>query len=212
MARPTNTAERRTQIARALLKVMAKRGYEGATVADVAKVAKIAPGLAHYHFKNKLEILLAAIDELAHDYTLRLARHLEAAQGHPERELRAFVDAHLHLGKEADPEALACWITISGEALRVGSVQKAFARVMAESAARLCDILTRGTALELFACAEPDVAAAAIVAAIQGYFVLAATAREIIPRGSAARATMAMVRGLIAPAPATELPRRGKKR
>ncbi len=207
MARPSNTAERRTQIARALLKVMAKAGYEGASVADVAKVAKLAPGLVHYHFKNKLEILLAATEELAHDYGERLDRHLKAAGAYPEKELRVFVDAHLRMGAEADPEALACWIDISGEALREPRVRKAFARIMANSAQRLCDILKRGTALELFSCKEPDVAAAAIVATIQGYFVLGATAREVIPPGSAARATMAMCQGLIGTASATTHPR-----
>jgi TetR/AcrR family transcriptional repressor of bet genes len=211
MARPTNTAERRTQIARALLKVMAKSGYEGASVADVAKVAKVAPGLVHYHFKNKLEILLTAIDELAKDYEERLERHVGAADGNPEMELRAFVDAHLRAGAEADPDALACWIDISGESLREPRVKRAFARVMARSTSRLCDILKRGTALELFSCKEPEVAAAAIVATIQGYFVLAANAREVIPPGSAARAAMAMCEGLVG-APIAAKPPRGRGR
>ncbi len=212
MARPSNTSERRTQIARALLKVMAKAGYEGASVADVAKVAKIAPGLVHYHFKNKLEILLAATAELARDYEDRLDRHLKTADADPKKELRAFVDAHLHTGSEADPEALACWINISGESLREPRVKKAFARVLASSAARLCDILKRGTALKLFSCKEPEVAAAAIVATIQGYFVIGATAREVIPRGSAARATMAMCEGLLGTASATTPPLQRKGR
>ncbi len=197
MARPSNTAERRTQIARALLKVMARTGYEGASVADVAKVAKIAPGLVHYHFENKLEILLAATEELARDYEQRLDRHIEGAGADPMKELRTYVDAHLRMGAEADPEALACWIDISGESLREPRVKKVFARILASTAARLSDILRRGVLLEVFSCEEPDVAAAAIVATIQGYYVLGATAREVIPSGSAARATMAMCQGWI---------------
>jgi TetR/AcrR family transcriptional repressor of bet genes len=207
VARPSNTAERRTEIARALLKVMAKSGYEGASIADVAKVAKIAPGLVHYHYKNKLEILLAATDELAADYEQRLDRHLKAADGDPEKELRAFVDAHLRLGSEADPQALACWIDISGEALREPRVKKAFAQVIANSVDRLSDVVKRGTALGLFACKEPEVAAAAIVATIQGYFVLAANARHVIPKGSASRATMAMCEGLVGSGLATKPPK-----
>ena len=212
MPRPSNTAERRTQVARALLRVMAKTGYERASVADVAKVAKIAPGLVHYHFKNKLEILLAAVDELAKDYDERLARHLKTADGNPARELQVFIDAHLHAGSEADPQALACWIDISGEALRDSQVKKAFARVIAGSAERLRDILERGTALELFACDEPDVAAAALIAAIQGYFLLGATARDVVPRGSAARAVMSMCEGLVVRGSATPAQRRRGKR
>jgi TetR/AcrR family transcriptional repressor of bet genes len=197
MARPSNTAERRVQIARALLQVMAKTGYAGASVADVAKVAKIAPGLVHYHFKNKLEILLVAIDELAQDYDARLDRRLAEASGRPEDELRAFIDAHLRLGSDADPEALACWIDVSGEALREPRVKKAFAKVMAGAATRLSEILKRGTEARVFTCDDPDAAAAAIVATIQGYYVIGATAREVIPRGSAAGALDSMCEGLV---------------
>jgi TetR/AcrR family transcriptional repressor of bet genes len=197
MPRPSNTAERRVQIARALLHVMAKTGYVGASVADVAKVAKIAPGLVHYHFKNTLEILLVAIDELASDYEARLDRRLEEARGRPDDELRAFIEAHLRLGKDADPEALACWIDISGEALREPRVKKAFAKILAGSTERAAEILKRGAAIGVFSSDDPDAAAAAIVATIQGYFVMGATAREVIPRGSAAGALAAMCAGLV---------------
>jgi len=197
MARPSNTAERRVQIARALLEVMARTGYAGAAVSDVAKRAKVAPGLVHYHFKNKLEILLVAIDELENDYLGGLDVRLIRAKGEPNRELRAFIDAHLRIGKDADPVALACWIDVSGEALREPRVKKAFARVLSRSKERLGDILRRGVASGHFGCADPEAAAAAILATIQGYFVLGATARELVPRGSAALATAAMCEGLV---------------
>jgi TetR/AcrR family transcriptional regulator, transcriptional repressor of bet genes len=197
MPRPSNTAERRIQIARALLEVMAKTGYAGASVADVAKVAKIAPGLVHYHFKNKLEILLVAIDELAQSYRARLERRLAVASGRPADELRAFVEAHLRLGSDADPGALACWIDISGEALREPRVKKAFAKVMDWSARELAAILVRGVSGGVFSCDDPDAAAAAIVATIQGYYVIGATARDVVPRGSAADSLLAMCEGLI---------------
>ena len=64
MARPSNTDERRLQIMGALVKVMARRGYDGASVADIARAARLTPGLVHYHFKNKQEILLAALRDL----------------------------------------------------------------------------------------------------------------------------------------------------
>jgi TetR/AcrR family transcriptional repressor of bet genes len=45
-----------------------------------------------------------------------------------------------------------------------------------------------------------DAAASALVATIQGYFVLAATARSLIPKGSAASSTKKMAEGLLRPA------------
>ncbi|XXX73151.1 TetR family transcriptional regulator [Sorangium sp. So ce134] len=199
MPRPSNTAERRTQIARALLEVMAERGYEGASIGAVAAAAHIAPGLVHYHFESKREILLAAVELLARDHEGRIERRLAAAAGDPESELRAFIDAHLRVGEGADPRALACWICVSGEALRDADVQKAFAGALAGAVGKLAAIVRRGARERVFSCARGDVdaAAAAIVAAIQGYFVLAATARDLIPPGSAAGATWAMASGLL---------------
>ncbi|WP_437332320.1 TetR/AcrR family transcriptional regulator [Sorangium sp. So ce394] len=199
MPRPSNTAERRAQIARALLEVMAERGYEGASIGAVAAAAHIAPGLVHYHFESKREILLAAVELLARDHEGRIERRLAAAAGDPEAELRAFIDAHLRVGEGADPRALACWIWVSGEALRDADVRKAFAGALEGAVKKLAAIVRRGARARVFSCARGDVdaAAAAIVAAIQGYFVLAATARDLIPPGSAAGATWAMASGLL---------------
>ena len=40
---------------------MADRGYERASVTAIAKAAGLTPGLVHYHFHNKKEILLALV-------------------------------------------------------------------------------------------------------------------------------------------------------
>jgi len=200
MARIANTDERREQIARAFQKVMAKQGYDGAAITDVARAAGLTPGLLHYHFKNKLEILLAVLDGLASRHAEALSRHLAGAGADPAKELAAFIDFHLALGSQADPETLACWITLIGEALRTPRVKRAFEEAITSILQRLAAILRRGAEARLFACEDPDAAASAIVAAIQGYYVLAATARSTIPRGSAAASVKRMAEGLLHPA------------
>ena len=70
MPRPSNTDERRAQIADALKRVMARKGYDGATVNDIAAEADLTPGLVHYHFRNKLEILLTEIVKIEADIDL----------------------------------------------------------------------------------------------------------------------------------------------
>ena len=47
MARPSNTEERRQQIVQGLLRVMAERGYERASIAEIARAAGLTPGLVH---------------------------------------------------------------------------------------------------------------------------------------------------------------------
>jgi TetR/AcrR family transcriptional repressor of bet genes len=178
---------------------MARKGYDGASIADVARAAGLTPGLVHYHFKDKLEILLAVLDGVVAEHEARLDRALAKVAGDPVAELAAFVDAHLALGRSADPEALACWITIGAEALRQPRVGRAFARTLRGLRDRLLAIVARGVAGGVFRTADPEVAAAALLAAIQGYYAVGATARELVPRGSAARAARAMASGLLVP-------------
>lgn len=199
MARPSNTEERRAQITGGLAKVMAKRGFDGASVAAVAKAARLSPGLVHYHFKNKQQILLALLNDLVAQHAAGLDARLQVAQGDPIDELVAFIDFHLGVGADADPQALACWILLSGEALRSQAVRVEFEQALQSIIARLREILRRGAASGTFTTASVDAAASALVATIQGYFVLAATARSAIPSGSAAACAKQMAEGLLRP-------------
>jgi TetR/AcrR family transcriptional regulator, transcriptional repressor of bet genes len=199
MGRPSNTAERREQIAAALLRVMATQGYERATIGDIARVAELTPSLIHYHFENKQAILLEALHHLAARHAAGLERRLADAALGARAELDAFIDFHLGLGADADPEALSCWVLMSGEAMREPVVRVEYERALADLAARLIRILRRGAADGAFACPEPDAAASALIAAIQGYFVLAAAARPLIPRGTAAACVKRMADGLLTP-------------
>ena len=199
MARPSNTKERQAQITGALMKVMAKRGYDGASIADIAKAAHLTPGLVHYHFENKQQILLAALRDLVLRHDANLEARLAEVGSDPIAGVAAFIDFHLGLGTDADPEALACWILLSGEALREPRVRREFARALETTVTRISAVIRRGLEQRLLACDSVDAAAAALVATIQGYFVLAATARPVIPKGSAALSVKRMAEGLLRP-------------
>jgi TetR/AcrR family transcriptional regulator, transcriptional repressor of bet genes len=197
MSRRSNSDERRNQIATALLAVMAKHGYDGASIAEIAAKARLAPGLVHYHFANKLEILLEATHILAAEHERSLASAV-ADSPSARAALDAIIDVHLGLGAHADPDRLACWIQIAGEAIRHPGVRTEYRAVIASLARRIELTIRNGIAAGEFACADPAAAGVAIAAAIQGYFVMAATARDLIPRGSAAASTRRMLEGLVA--------------
>ena len=177
---------------------MAKKGYDGASIADVAAAAGLTTGLVHYHFDNKLEILLVVLADLGERHQANLEAAVDAASGDPARELVAFIDFHLALDA-ADPETLACWITLSAEALRHSRVRRAYEGVMGAVVERLSRIVRGGVKAGLFRCTRPEAAAAALVATIQGYFVLAATTPAAVPAGTAATAAREMAIGLLHP-------------
>ena len=136
MSRRVNTDERRSQIVAALLAVMAKHGYDGASIAEIAAKARLAPGLVHYHFANKLEILLEATHVLAAEHE-RLVGDALANAPDAVAALAAIIDVHLGLGAHADPERLACWIQIAGEAIRHPRVRAEYRAVIASLASRM---------------------------------------------------------------------------
>jgi TetR/AcrR family transcriptional regulator, transcriptional repressor of bet genes len=210
MARPSNTDDRRSQITAALVKVMAKRGYDGASVTEVAKVARLAPGLIHYHFKNKHEILLAMLSDLTLKHMEGLEARLATAGDDALAGLGAFIDYHLGLGADADAERMACWILLSGEALRDAKVRAQLERTLEGVASRLSKILRAGVDAGVFSCARVDAATTALLATIQGYFVLSATARKLIPNGSAAVAARQMAAGLLQPSSSGLPAKRGR--
>lgn len=181
------------------MKVMAKRGYDGASIADIAKAARLTPGLVHYHFQSKQEILLAAMRDLVGRHDAKLEARLFGAGGDAVAEVAAFIDFHLGLGADADPDALACWVLLSGEALRDSKVRVEFEKAIEATVKHVETAIRRGVEQKLFACESVEAAASALVAAIQGYFVLAATARAAIPKGSAAASTKKMADGLLRP-------------
>jgi AcrR family transcriptional regulator len=57
-------AERRREIAAAILGLMAKYGLEGTTVARIAEKVGIAPQSLYTHFRNRHEMLMAAVDPI----------------------------------------------------------------------------------------------------------------------------------------------------
>lgn len=198
MSRQSNTLQRRAQIAQGLLHVMARRGYDGASVAEIAKAADLTPGLVHYHFANKQQILLAALDTLVAQHRTRLDLHLAKASPGPPQQVVAFISLHLGRGATADPDALACWVLMAGQALMHTEVQVPYAEALSGLARALEGIIEDGINRGVFGCANAAAAAAALVATIQGYFVVAAVARSLIPRGSAVTSVLAMAQGLLA--------------
>ncbi|MCB9761403.1 MAG: TetR/AcrR family transcriptional regulator [Alphaproteobacteria bacterium] len=200
MGRPTNTDARRAQIVEALMQVMAVHGFDGASIRLIAEAADLTPGLVHYHFKTKHDILLELMNHLAALLEERLNDAL-AHKATPREHLHAFLRALLSLDPvdRPDPAAVACWIAVGAQAVRAPALaarlQVALAGLQRTLAALLRDALadagrsTQG--------AEAD--AWVLIAAIQGSFGLAGAG--VAPRGFAADGLIRAADALIDAAP-----------
>lgn len=190
-SRGAEADERRQAFVDGLRVTMAERGYDGASVAVVAREAGLAPGLLHYYFPSKRALLIALIADLGTSLHRRVAQRLADARGPAER-LRAVVHAALALGDDADPAAVRCWVWAGAEALRHPEVAEAWSRQIDA----LLDLLTD----EFMAASveEPEAAASALLAALVGCWQLGTAAPGRIPAGRAAATVHRMLDGLLA--------------
>lgn len=113
MGRPSNREARRRLILDAFARVLADHGFAGATIAAVAAEADVAPGLVHYHFDDKAELLDALLGDLVSK--LRARTSGSSAEGDP---LLAYVDGTLRLDERSDRIAARCWVGVFAEAVR----------------------------------------------------------------------------------------------
>jgi TetR/AcrR family transcriptional repressor of bet genes len=200
MARSSNTEARRTEITGALLAVIARHGYEKATIQAIAAQAGLAPGLIHYHFKHKQEILVSLIAAMAEAANARYAAVL-GDQVEPAARLRAYLHARLGLGEGAAPEIVAAWVMIGAEAVRQPEVRTVYQRMVADELALLTTLL--GDCLRA-AGRSAEVAAplaAGLAALIAGAYQLSSATTDVMPRGYAAEAATRYAELAVAAAP-----------
>lgn len=175
----------------ALLSVMSERGYDGASIQAIGRRAGITPGLIHYHFANKQEILLEAVHELTRVAEQRFEALSRGAKT-PRERLRAFIDSRLATGKGANPAAVAGWVIVGAEAVRQPEVKAAREEAMRAHFAVL-EALLRDHAGDALTGREARRLAAIVLAAIEGAFQLSVSARGVMPTGYAASALMELV-------------------
>jgi TetR/AcrR family transcriptional repressor of bet genes len=197
MSRPSNTEQRRSEIVSALMSVIARKGYAGASIQDIARQARLTPGLIHYHFKSKQEILITLfqrVEALIHQRMESGMRKVEPVD--PLAALDALIDAFLALDGTTDRLAVSSWTMISAEAVSNPSLGRTFRKVIDNQLQHIAKAvqLAFGTKVQK---SRIQATAAAILAAIHGSFLLAATAPGTIPAGSAASSVKLMARGLL---------------
>ena len=90
-------AEARKSILGAALRVFTRRGYYGATMADVAREARVSYGLAYHYFRSK-ETLFVELVRMAYEGSYGLFLQAREAFGGGPAGLRAVVDGILNAG------------------------------------------------------------------------------------------------------------------
>ncbi|CAM2065540.1 TetR/AcrR family transcriptional regulator [Sulfidibacter corallicola] len=97
--------EKKQRIHEAAIRVMARNGYHGTTVSQIAKAARVADGTLYLYFENKDDLLVGIFDEIM-DRFISEGLSVIDEMADPIEKLKRIVELHLKaLGSDED---LAC--------------------------------------------------------------------------------------------------------
>ena len=122
---------RRVQLVEVTIDSLAEVGYVGTTLAEIARRARVSPGLVAHYFDDKDGLLEAAFRTLARTLAARMRARLALART-PRGRVQAVIDINL-APEEFDQRTGTAWLAFWGQVLHVRGlkrVQTAYQRRM----------------------------------------------------------------------------------
>lgn len=158
-ALPQGRSDTRAKLLRAALTAFAERGFHGTTTRDIAAAAGMSPAAVYVHYRTKQE-LLDEISVTGHQQTLQLIRDAIASAPTPREQLAAAIGefARHHANTHAVARVINYELASLGD--RAAAEVKELRRAIDDE---IRGIVGRGTAEGSFDCAEPSMAATALL-------------------------------------------------
>ena len=93
-------------IIRAAASLIARRGYHGASMRDLARAVDLQMASLYHHFGSKQDLLVQIMRQAMVDLTAAVAVAVEAAGADPAAQLAAAIRAHIRIHTERRPEMI----------------------------------------------------------------------------------------------------------
>ena len=93
--------KRRSEIAHKAIEVLARKGFQSATIQDIAHAAGVGKGTIYHYFKTKGEILMAVSGEIFREMERSLGAVL-LRMDEPEERLAALIQESLNITEELE--------------------------------------------------------------------------------------------------------------
>jgi AcrR family transcriptional regulator len=90
----THNADNRARLIAAGRAILSEKGIDATTVKEIARYANVSPGLFHYYFASKDELLLAVVYEAGGQFNRELMGDLELAMASSDFSAVALLTAH----------------------------------------------------------------------------------------------------------------------
>lgn len=124
MPRKSNAKERRAEIAHALFRCIARRGYLKTTTRDIAREANLNQGLIHYYFESKEDILQAMAEDIYLRSLQEFEHYAKNFASMPPREKLTLISRFLHEEVADDKETARVFNELLGLAQNDERVKK----------------------------------------------------------------------------------------
>jgi AcrR family transcriptional regulator len=165
--RPSVERERRVQLTSAAARVIARKGYEAATVRDVADEAGTSTGTVNYYYDGKDDLFAATLRAASERFQAELAAAVAAAPS-PRGKLLAMARAATP-ESSSGREGHAVWIDFWAQAARDESLRELNQRIYDRWRAEIVEIVREGQLNGAFAAgADADAFARGYAAVIDG--------------------------------------------
>lgn len=115
IGRKASKEVRRQQLIEATIDVMARKGYSGTTMFDVAKAAGLSSGIVNFHFETKERLLVETLKYLAEEYRANWHKALNGAGEGPAEQLIALLFSDFN-PDICSPRKLSAWCAFWAEA------------------------------------------------------------------------------------------------
>jgi TetR/AcrR family transcriptional repressor of bet genes len=115
IGRKASKEVRRQQLIEATIDVMARKGYSGTTMLDVARAAGLSSGIVNFHFETKEKLLVETLKYLADEYRANWHKALTAGTDDPAGQLRSLLLADFN-PEICSARKLAAWCAFWAEA------------------------------------------------------------------------------------------------
>lgn len=167
----------RERIKRAARTLFAEKGFAGVTVDAIAAAAEANKAMLYYHFGSKEGLYLAVINEDLEEVSARIGAALAGGRSASDK-IRAFLTTYAH-EVESNPELFAI---VFRELIGLGDKgQWIVPRHYADAIQALAQILREGMSAGEFREVDADIAAHALFAMLNTFFIQAAVAKCEFP-------------------------------
>ncbi|WP_017581248.1 TetR/AcrR family transcriptional regulator [Nocardiopsis valliformis] len=161
----------RTRILDAAVELIARDGYDGVRLAEIAKRAGASTALLHYHFANRAQLLAAAISHSLDRERSRAERRAHAQErSSPAERVADQIDFWLPISPD-DVREWLLWSELEGRAVRDQDLAKALTDLYTRLRAPLVEAIADGVATGDFGPCDPEESAAVAHALLGGMTV-----------------------------------------